>query len=111
MSLDARKRGDLVKRQKEQRREREKEQEKEKEKHKAKPEGVISQIRKVLERIWRRELFHTRLFLKRSTKPGRKEYQQLLRAHTVGILLLGFLGYFVTFLHIPIKHILFGVKE
>lgn len=59
----------------------------------------------------RKELFHVRLFLKRSKKPGKSEYLQMLSAHTKGVLMLGFLGYIITFVHIPINNILFGIKK
>ncbi|KAI5179998.1 protein transport protein SEC61 subunit gamma [Nematocida sp. AWRm80] len=59
----------------------------------------------------KKELLYVKLFLKRSTKPSRTQYLSLLRAHTTGVLLLGFLGYIVTFIHIPINSILFGAKQ
>ncbi|KAI5190584.1 protein transport protein SEC61 subunit gamma [Nematocida sp. AWRm77] len=59
----------------------------------------------------KKDITHVRIFLKKSTKPGKNEYLQLLRAHTAGVLLLGFLGYVITFVHIPINNILFGVKR
>lgn len=59
----------------------------------------------------RKEFFHVKLFLKRSKKPGKSEYLQMLSAHVKGILMLGFLGYIITFIHIPINNILFGIKK
>ncbi|OAG28780.1 protein transport protein SEC61 subunit gamma [Nematocida displodere] len=56
------------------------------------------------------ELIHTKSFLRRSSKPTKTEYKTMLRAHLTGVLLLGFLGYFIRFIHIPINNILFGVK-
>ncbi|KAI5186736.1 protein transport protein SEC61 subunit gamma [Nematocida homosporus] len=69
-------------------------------------EGFWRQVR-----LWQREMIHVRLFLKRATKPSKREYVQLVRAHATGVLLLGFLGYVITFIHIPINNILFGVKR
>jgi len=59
----------------------------------------------------KKEMVHVKLFLKRSTKPNKKEYKQLLRANLTGVCALGFLGYIITFIHIPINNILFGVKR
>ncbi|KAI5162682.1 protein transport protein SEC61 subunit gamma [Nematocida ausubeli] len=59
----------------------------------------------------KKEFFHVKQFLKRSKKPNQGEYLQMLAAHTKGVLLLGFLGYIITFIHIPINNILFGIKK
>ncbi|KAH9386820.1 protein transport protein SEC61 subunit gamma [Nematocida major] len=59
----------------------------------------------------RKELFHVKLFLKRSKKPNKAMYMQMLAAHAKGVLMLGFLGYIITFIHIPINNILFGIKK
>ncbi|KAI5192239.1 protein transport protein SEC61 subunit gamma [Nematocida minor] len=59
----------------------------------------------------RKEFFHVKLFLKRSKKPGKGEYLHMLASHTKGVLMLGFLGYIITFIHIPINNILFGIKK
>ncbi|KAI5167129.1 protein transport protein SEC61 subunit gamma [Nematocida sp. AWRm78] len=59
----------------------------------------------------KKEFIHVKLFLKRSKKPSSGEYRQMLAAHTKGVLLLGFLGYIITFIHIPINNILFGIKK
>lgn len=58
-----------------------------------------------------KEFVHVKLFLKRSKKPGKSEYLQMLSAHMKGVLMLGFLGYIITFIHIPINNILFGIKK
>lgn len=51
------------------------------------------------------------MFLRKCTKPSRREYVQLLQAHAIGILFLGFLGYIITFIHIPINSILVGARK
>lgn len=45
-------------------------------------------------------------FLKRTTRPSRKEFMQLLKAEAIGILSLGFLGYFIKLIHILINDVL-----
>jgi len=47
-------------------------------------------------------------FLARCTKPNQKEYLQICRAVAVGFAVMGFIGYFVKLIHIPINNILVG---
>ncbi|WWC61717.1 protein translocase SEC61 complex gamma subunit, archaeal and eukaryotic [Kwoniella dejecticola CBS 10117] len=47
-------------------------------------------------------------FVNRCTKPSKKEYIQLCRAIAVGFVVMGFIGYFVKLIHIPINNILVG---
>ncbi|GHJ83950.1 hypothetical protein NliqN6_0352 [Naganishia liquefaciens] len=47
-------------------------------------------------------------FVNRCTKPTQKEYIQLCRAVAVGFAVMGFIGYFVKLIHIPINNILVG---
>ncbi|BEI82161.1 hypothetical protein CcaverHIS002_0300290 [Cutaneotrichosporon cavernicola] len=47
-------------------------------------------------------------FMNRCTKPSKTEYIQLCRAVGVGFLVMGFIGYFVKLIHIPINNILVG---
>lgn len=44
--------------------------------------------------------------MKRCVKPSMKEYKALLRAHILGILLIGILGYCIKLVHIPINNII-----
>lgn len=97
MVLDNKRRAELSKLQNAQR---------SKEAPKAPRESLSEQLKK-----FKKDFAHVRIFLKKSTKPKKNEYLQLLRAHTTGVLLLGFLGYIITFIHIPINNILFGVKR
>lgn len=47
-------------------------------------------------------------FLTRCTKPSRKEFLQISRAVAIGFAVMGFIGYFVKLIHIPINNILVG---
>ncbi|PWN95459.1 protein translocase SEC6 [Tilletiopsis washingtonensis] len=47
-------------------------------------------------------------FMKRCTKPNQKEYLQICRAVGMGFVVMGFIGYFVKLIHIPINNILVG---
>jgi protein transport protein SEC61 subunit gamma-like protein len=46
--------------------------------------------------------------VKKCTKPDRKEFTQIARATGVGFLIMGFTGFFVKLVHIPINNILVG---
>lgn len=59
----------------------------------------------------KRQFYLSLTFLRKCSKPSRKEYLQLLRAHALGVAFLGLLGYTITFIHIPINNILVGVKK
>ncbi|KAG8736174.1 Sec61p translocation complex subunit [Ceratobasidium sp. 414] len=47
-------------------------------------------------------------FLTRCTKPTQKEYVQICKAVAIGFGIMGFIGYFVKLIHIPINNILVG---
>ncbi|KAF9454109.1 hypothetical protein NP233_g10947 [Leucocoprinus birnbaumii] len=47
-------------------------------------------------------------FLTRCTKPSQKEFTQICKAVAVGFAVMGFIGYFVKLIHIPINNILVG---
>ncbi|KAG8682039.1 Sec61p translocation complex subunit [Ceratobasidium sp. 394] len=49
-----------------------------------------------------------KLFLTRCTKPTQKEYVQICKAVAIGFGIMGFIGYFVKLIHIPINNILVG---
>lgn len=49
-------------------------------------------------------------FLNRCTKPTKAEYIQLCRAVGVGFLVMGFIGYIVKVVHLPINNILVCVR-
>eukprot|EP00741_Cyanophora_paradoxa_P006327 tig00000980_g6134.t1 len=46
--------------------------------------------------------------LKRCTKPDRKEFQKIAIATSVGFAIMGFIGFFVKLIHIPINNIIIG---
>ena len=47
--------------------------------------------------------------IKKCTKPDRREYIKISQSVAVGFLLLGFIGYFVKLIHLPINSIIVGV--
>nr|GAT59018.1 predicted protein [Mycena chlorophos] len=47
-------------------------------------------------------------FLTRCTKPSDKEFASICRAVGVGFAVMGFIGYIVKLIHIPINNILVG---
>ncbi|KAJ3888995.1 SecE/Sec61-gamma subunits of protein translocation complex [Lentinula edodes] len=49
-------------------------------------------------------------FLTRCTKPSQKEFVQICKAVAVGFAVMGFIGYFVKLIHIPINNILVYVS-
>ncbi|KOS13988.1 protein transport protein sec61 subunit gamma [Malassezia pachydermatis] len=44
-------------------------------------------------------------FMNRCTKPDRKEFIQICRAVGTGFVVMGFIGYLVKLIHIPINNI------
>ncbi|CAG0900150.1 unnamed protein product [Cyprideis torosa] len=44
--------------------------------------------------------------VKRCTKPDRKEFQKIAFATAVGFAIMGFIGFFVKLIHIPINNII-----
>ncbi|EDW56188.1 protein transport protein Sec61 gamma-2 subunit [Drosophila suzukii] len=46
--------------------------------------------------------------VKRCTKPDRKEFQKIAIATAVGFCIMGFIGFFVKLIHIPINNIIVG---
>ncbi|KAJ8488517.1 hypothetical protein ONZ51_g3528 [Trametes cubensis] len=49
-------------------------------------------------------------FLTRCTKPSRKEFVQISKAVAIGFAVMGFIGYFVKLIHIPINNILVSAE-
>lgn len=47
-------------------------------------------------------------FLVRCTKPSQKEFIQISKAVAIGFAVMGFIGYLVKLIHIPINNILVG---
>ncbi|KAI9298851.1 secE/sec61-gamma protein [Neoconidiobolus thromboides FSU 785] len=46
--------------------------------------------------------------LDRCAKPSRREFIQISQAVAVGFFIMGFIGYFVKLVHIPINNIIVG---
>jgi len=46
--------------------------------------------------------------VKRCTKPDRKEFTKIAIATAIGFALMGFIGFFVKLIHIPINNIIVG---
>ncbi|TKR61302.1 hypothetical protein L596_028427 [Steinernema carpocapsae] len=46
--------------------------------------------------------------VKRCTKPDKKEYQKIAMATAIGFAIMGFIGFFVKLIHIPINNIIVG---
>jgi len=46
--------------------------------------------------------------VKRCTKPDRKEFQKIAIATAIGFCIMGFIGFFVKLIHIPINNIIVG---
>merc|ERR1712008_16157 len=46
--------------------------------------------------------------VKRCTKPDKKEFQKIAIAIAIGFAIMGFIGFFVKLIHIPINNIIVG---
>jgi len=46
--------------------------------------------------------------MKRCTKPDRKEFSKIAIATAIGFAIMGFIGFFVKLIHIPINNIIVG---
>ncbi|KAJ8927966.1 hypothetical protein NQ318_017702 [Aromia moschata] len=46
--------------------------------------------------------------VKRCTKPDRREFQKIAVATAIGFCIMGFIGFFVKLIHIPINNIIVG---
>ena len=44
--------------------------------------------------------------VKRCTKPDRKEFEKIAMATAIGFAIMGFIGFFVKLIHIPINNII-----
>merc|ERR1712013_100111 len=49
--------------------------------------------------------------VKRCTKPDRKEFLKIAIATAIGFALMGFIGFFVKLIHIPINNIIVGARR
>lgn len=48
----------------------------------------------------------SKYLIQKCTKPTREEYVKIVQATGIGFLIMGFIGFFVKIVHIPIKDIL-----
>ncbi|KAI3386299.1 hypothetical protein SNEBB_007640 [Seison nebaliae] len=46
--------------------------------------------------------------VRKCTKPDRREFQKIAVATAIGFALMGFIGFFVKLIHIPINNIIVG---
>lgn len=49
--------------------------------------------------------------VKRCTKPDRKEFQKIAMATAIGFAIMGFIGFFVKLIHIPINNIIVKIER
>ncbi|EJD53920.1 secE/sec61-gamma protein [Auricularia subglabra TFB-10046 SS5] len=68
---------------------------------------MAEKIREIVE-IPREFIHDGKQFLARCTKPSQKEFTQICKAVALGFVVMGFIGYFVKLIHIPINNILVG---
>ncbi|KAL4799795.1 translocon subunit SSS1 [Aspergillus undulatus] len=47
-------------------------------------------------------------FVNRSQKPDKREFIKISQAVGMGFLIMGFIGYFVKLIHIPVNNVLVG---
>jgi len=50
----------------------------------------------------------SQFLLRRCNKPDWKEYKKIAFATAVGFLIMGFIGFFVKLIHVPINQIIIG---
>ncbi|KAJ3361230.1 protein translocase SEC61 complex gamma subunit, archaeal and eukaryotic [Allomyces macrogynus ATCC 38327] len=50
----------------------------------------------------------SQLLINRCTKPTRNEFQQIFQVVGIGFLIMGFIGFVVKLIHIPINNIIVG---
>lgn len=48
------------------------------------------------------------LFIRRCTKPDKREFIKISQAVGMGFLIMGAIGYFIKLIHIPVNNILVG---
>jgi len=51
---------------------------------------------------------HSIRLVRRCTKPDKKEFQKIALATAIGFAIMGFIGFFVKLIHIPINNIIVG---
>merc|ERR1712122_278902 len=72
-----------------------------------KKEKIMDQIVQTIEPVKQFAKDSIRL-VKRCTKPDKKEFQKIAIATAIGFAIMGFIGFFVKLIHIPINNIIVG---
>ncbi|XP_031205347.1 protein transport protein Sec61 subunit gamma-like [Mastomys coucha] len=67
----------------------------------------MDQVMQFVEPSWQfvKDSIH---LVKRCIKPDRKEFQKVAMATAIGFAIMGFIGFFVKLIHIPINNIIVG---
>ncbi|CAM2105801.1 unnamed protein product [Caretta caretta] len=71
------------------------------------PEAIMDQVMQFVEPS-RQFVKDSIRLVKRCTKPDRKEFQKIAMATAIGFAIMGFIGFFVKLIHIPINNIIVG---
>ncbi|XP_005287381.2 protein transport protein Sec61 subunit gamma [Chrysemys picta bellii] len=71
------------------------------------PQAVMDQVMQFVEPS-RQFVKDSIRLVKRCTKPDRKEFQKIAMATAIGFAIMGFIGFFVKLIHIPINNIIVG---
>ncbi|XP_052595844.1 protein transport protein Sec61 subunit gamma-like [Peromyscus californicus insignis] len=71
------------------------------------PQSAIDQVMQFVEPS-RQFVKDSIRLVKRCTKPDRKEFQKIAMATAIGFAIMGFIGFFVKLIHIPINNIIVG---
>lgn len=71
------------------------------------PQSVMDQVMQFVEPS-RQFVKDSIRLVKRCTKPDRKEFQKIAMATAIGFAIMGFIGFFVKLIHIPINNIIVG---
>ncbi|XP_073741126.1 protein transport protein Sec61 subunit gamma isoform X1 [Callorhinus ursinus] len=70
-----------------------------------KNKGIMDQVMQFVEPS-RQFVKDSIRLVKRCTKPDRKEFQKIAMATAIGFAIMGFIGFFVKLIHIPINNII-----
>mmetsp|Transcript_2233 Transcript_2233/g.2612 ORF Transcript_2233/g.2612 Transcript_2233/m.2612 type:complete len:81 (+) Transcript_2233:27-269(+) len=67
------------------------------------PSGLMAQIQPLTQ--FAKDSYY---LVRKCTKPDAKEFKKIAGATSVGFLVIGFIGFFVKLIHIPINNIIVG---
>eukprot|EP01041_Mallomonas_annulata_P011232 gene11232-23483_t len=68
----------------------------------------MSDINEILIEPLKKFVKDSTYLVKKCTKPDHKEFARIAKATGVGFLIMGFVGFFVKLVHIPINNIIVG---